>query len=158
MLHRMTRLRRATDWADIVRAYAYLVRAGWRLFVRRQRLDRWLIGQEVLEVRLPLTQQEEETMTRAARWTNAAARRPFPWARCLQRSLALCLWLEHVGLQPKLRIGVRNDGPGLEAHAWVEYKGHVLNDEVSVGESFSMLKMAEPAPEHRGGGQAASQP
>ena len=114
------------DLGDIARAYTYLFIAGWRLFVRHQRLDSWLA--RVPEESRPTTEAERQKIDRAARWTNVAARYPFPWARCLQRSLALCLWLNARGLRPVLRIGVRKNGATLEAHAWVEHGGQILND------------------------------
>jgi hypothetical protein len=36
-----------------------------------------------------------------------------------------------------LRIGIRKHGDRLEAHAWVELHGAVLNDTRNVGERFA---------------------
>ena len=135
---------RPSKWADIARAYLYLLAAGWRLFVRRQRLDRWLATSPAPETVQVLTPKEQELTARASRWTHAAARHPFPWARCLQRSLALCLWLERGGVRPSIRLGVRKDGATISAHAWVQYKGHVLNDSEQVGAEFATLAPAYP--------------
>ena len=125
---------RPTQTADIVRAYYYLGVAGWRLFVRRQNLRGWLVEQTAQP---QLDDAGSHRMAEAALWTNRGARlNPFRTARCLQRSLALCLWLEHEGYHPALKIGARRDGTKLEAHAWVEYQGTVLNDSEAVKSMF----------------------
>lgn len=132
------------NWRDIVRAYRYLVTAGWRIFVRRERVDEWP------SVARPSTDgilagAEAARIARAARWTNTAARYPVPWARCLQRSLALCLWLEQMGMAPALRFGVRKSSTGIDAHAWVEYKGQIVNDSEQVSDVFVTLENKESA-------------
>lgn len=48
---------------------------------------------------------------------------------CLGRSLALHHMLERRGIAGSLvRVGVKGSGGELEAHAWVEWQGHVLGD------------------------------
>ena len=106
------------------------------MFVRREKLDR-LVGNSALsDATSLLTEQELVPVTRRVRWFNAAARYPFNWARCLQRSLGLCLWMERQGLRPELKIGVRKVGEVLKAHAWVECCGTVLNDNPRVATMF----------------------
>ncbi len=65
-----------------------------------------------------------------------AARRGLYRANCLQQSL--CLWwiLQRQGISTDLRIGVRK-GEQLDAHAWVEYRGTVLNDRPDIAQEFS---------------------
>ncbi|HEU5451494.1 MAG TPA: lasso peptide biosynthesis B2 protein [Terriglobales bacterium] len=78
---------------------------------------------------------------------HAVARR-YP-ARCLVRSLALCWLLARHGFKSEVRIGVRRAGSELDAHAWVERDGAVLNDSTSVGETYIPLEPAEiPATPH----------
>ncbi len=138
MLHKVFRLTPG-DWWGLSVAYLHLLRAGWRIFVLKENLERWAINGAGPWGRKPLTPEERSTLRRRARWVNAVARHPIPWARCLQRSLALCLWLEREGFQPELRIGVRMEGVDLEAHAWVEYCGEVLNDTPDVSKEFAPL-------------------
>ena len=116
------------DLPDICMAYWHLLAAGWMLFVRRTAIETWLEHWNGRLVRRPVSPQENREAMRAARWSNTAARYPFPWARCLQRSVALCMWLEKKGLAPELRVGVRKDRGTVAAHAWVEFNGRVLND------------------------------
>ena len=51
----------------------------------------------------------------------------------------MLLWwlLRRRGMESELRIGVRKKAEVLEAHAWVEYQGCVLNDRSDVDQHFS---------------------
>lgn len=63
---------------------------------------------------------------------------------CLSQSLALARLLRQRGVVPDLRLGARLTGPQLDAHAWVEYDGRVLNDTQDVGARFPPLSTARP--------------
>lgn len=79
-----------------------------------------------------------------ARWIQAAARyHRAIRARCLHRSLTLHGWLRREGLPSELRIGVRKDGNALRAHAWVELRGEVVNDQFAAVSGFTPL--SEPS-------------
>ena len=49
-------------------------------------------------------------------------------AACLTRSLVLQRILAGRGIATTLWVGVRNEGQGLQAHAWVECGGVPVND------------------------------
>lgn len=53
-------------------------------------------------------------------------------ANCLQRSLALWWLLRRNGIRSELHIGTRKIGRQLDAHAWIEIEGVVLNDSSDV--------------------------
>ena len=81
---------------------------------------------------------------RARQWTAklvraaASAERNFPLQpNCLERSLALWWTLRSNGIPAELRIGGRKGGRGLEAHAWVERNGEVLNDTADVHQHYA---------------------
>jgi hypothetical protein len=132
--------RTSREWREICVAYGYLLLAWWRLSVRRKGLDRWIFQDtRPAEVSNLPNQANRRSIIRSAGWINAAARYPRPWARCLQRSLALCLLLERRGFNTQLKIGVRKSGGDLEAHAWVEYFGKVLNDSQDVACNFTLM-------------------
>jgi hypothetical protein len=79
----------------------------------------------------PAARDEGAEIARAravARMVEAAARRGPCRATCLPRSLVLWWLLRRRGIDADLRIGVRKDAGRLEAHAWVELRGAVLND------------------------------
>jgi hypothetical protein len=82
--------------------------------------------------------QAVQAVDRATRW--------LPWPpSCLARSLALWCLLACCGVRCELRMGARRTARRLEAHAWVEYRGVVLNDTPDVHEHFVTL---EPAARH----------
>jgi len=56
---------------------------------------------------------------------------------CLERSLTLWWLLRRQGVGGELRIGARKNGSRLEAHAWVELNGQVLNDSPEVHTHYS---------------------
>lgn len=134
------------DVSGLVLAYWYLVLAGWRLFVLRERLNRWVFESEHEHIDDSGVQKQLQRLFQRARWVNAAARLPKPWARCLQRSVALCLWLERKGISPQIKIGVSREKSTLNAHAWVEYGGRVINDRPDVSRFFVPLANGQHLP------------
>jgi hypothetical protein len=69
----------------------------------------------------------------------AASRHHVVRSHCLQRSLVLHHWLSREGMHSDLRIGVRKESGQLEAHAWVELGGQVVNDRLAAVRAFSPL-------------------
>lgn len=135
------------NWWEFSLAYLYLLRAWWKLSIRKEKLERWVLtGANPAAVEEPPDSMEHRMVSRRSRWVNLAARYPWPWALCLQRSLALCLWLDREDLRVQLRIGVRKRNDSLEAHAWVEYHGRVLNDRQSVSRQFALMNMPQGVP------------
>jgi Transglutaminase-like superfamily len=65
----------------------------------------------------------------------AACHSPYR-ASCLQQSLVLWWLLRRQGIHSDLRIGVRKERGRIEAHAWVEHSGTVLNDVGKVHQYF----------------------
>jgi hypothetical protein len=72
-----------------------------------------------------------------ARLVEVAARNAPCRSSCLHRSLVLWWLLRRRGLAADLRIGVRRTSGKLEAHAWVEHQGVVLNDGGDVARRFT---------------------
>ena len=56
---------------------------------------------------------------------------------CLERSMLLWWMLRRRGIEGELRIGARKNGSRLEAHAWVELEGEVLNDSPEVHRHYA---------------------
>lgn len=71
-----------------------------------------------------------ETLVRAksiAYLANAVfSRSPIPLT-CLHRSLALYWYIRSLSIDCNLRVGVRSDGTGIGAHAWIEVDGVSLD-------------------------------
>jgi hypothetical protein len=77
------------------------------------------------------TEPPESTLVRAlhiSRLVGLAVRHGGRPATCLQRSLALLWLLRRNGISSELHIGTRKEDGRLEAHAWIEIEGVVLND------------------------------
>ena len=58
---------------------------------------------------------------------------------CLDRSVFLWFMLRQRGLDPALRIGVARDGDVIDAHAWVELNGAVVNDVPDIADHFAVF-------------------
>lgn len=73
-------------------------------------------------------------------WAVRATARRLPEAWCLTQALALEALMSESGLRPDLRIGVaRNADGAFEAHAWVEFEGHVVIGALPDLERFAVL-------------------
>ena len=65
------------------------------------------------------------------------AARHLPWQpTCLPRSLVLWCLLRRQGVPAELRIGVQKSRQQLNAHAWVEVAGCVVNDTPDIAARF----------------------
>lgn len=87
-----------------------------------------------------------QRIQRDAHWIEVASRHHFVRARCLHRSLALHLWLRRDRLPSVLRIGVRKEDGALQAHAWVELHGQVVNDAPAAVATFTPLAPSATPP------------
>jgi hypothetical protein len=65
---------------------------------------------------------------------------------CLIRSLALWWLLRRQGIAGELRIGVAKEAAQLQAHAWVEHRGSVLNDTDDVRQRFAAFDLDSVPP------------
>ncbi|MBI4526967.1 MAG: lasso peptide biosynthesis B2 protein [Deltaproteobacteria bacterium] len=84
-----------------------------------------------------------------ARLVHAAAARTCYTPMCLHRSLLLWTFLRRRGIAGHLRLGVRKEQERLQAHAWVEYEGSILNDAEDVHDRFAPLERIKTAGENR---------
>ena len=131
----------AADRATLARAFVYLtlVDVGQRVrgFERLIQPRQFTTHTDAFH-----TEETHRDLARAqgyARWLDVASRHHLFPAHCLHRSLALQLWLSRDGIDAPIRIGVRKQAGGFQAHAWVEVDGHVVNDDPRVIAAFSLL-------------------
>lgn len=61
---------------------------------------------------------------------------------CLVQSMTVWWLLRRQQIQAELRIGVRKRRGRLEAHAWVEHRGRIVNDHADVAERYAPLSRA----------------
>jgi hypothetical protein len=59
------------------------------------------------------------------------------YSTCLRKSLVLWWLLGQAGFDADLRLGAQKEEGKFEAHAWVEYRGTVLNDTQDVKQRFA---------------------
>lgn len=81
---------------------------------------------------------------RLGRMVNIAATRGLYRASCLCRSLVLLKAMQREGLQGELKIGIGKEPRGghpaiLNAHAWVEHGGLVINDAEGVASAHVLF-------------------
>ena len=80
-----------------------------------------------------------------ARMVSIAAVHGLYKATCLRKSLLVWWFLRREGLPGQLCFGVRMFHSKLEAHAWVEYNGIVINDSANIHEQYQALQDVLPS-------------
>lgn len=121
---------------SLVRAWSYLLAADAALrflpLPRVERLLAFLSGGRRRRAALPAD--------RLAALVTAAARHHLIPMTCLPRALALQALLRRNGIQAELRIGVRREAGGLQAHAWVENAGAPVGEPGEPSPSYHPLE------------------
>ena len=113
-----------------------LIACGLRLFG----MQSFLASLERLAGRLARTDLCDDPAVRIARtrWlVAAAASNGLYRGTCLSRSTTLWWLLRRQGIASELRVGVRREGKALEAHAWIECGGVVVNERPETLESYT---------------------
>ena len=88
--------------------------------------------------RVPVQADVDPTVVKAAEWWVAMAAAFYPGrAECLERSLVLYYMLRRQGVSVRYCHGVQPSP--LISHAWVEYRGEVINDVPERVKEFSRL-------------------
>lgn len=81
--------------------------------------------------------QTVEALRHAAQMLTLAASALPVHTTCLHRSVTLWWYCHRRGIACDLRLGVRPTGAAFQAHAWVEYRGAVINDDPSTPLRFA---------------------
>ena len=137
---RKFRMRPRQERALILRAMVLLplTEVGLRVFgFRRWRelIEQFSLQTCALQVAGPAIQLEmAERTVRAVRSVELhGPAKP----NCLERSMTLWWLLRRDGIAGEIHIGARKNGSRLEAHAWVELDGKVLNDSAEVHNHYA---------------------
>jgi hypothetical protein len=88
----------------------------------------------------PVSADIEATAKRMAWLVDVVSRYGVYRATCLRRSLALWWWLRHRGFPAELRIGVGKRAVRMEAHAWVEVCGRVVNGDPAIADEYAAYR------------------
>lgn len=140
------------EWLDLGRAHVALLGAWRDVRLRRRGLSRLPLGRKAAPGRRESTCSPLDYLQRdRARQVARAVRRavdhgPFRFS-CLVAALALRRFLEREGLEGAVvRVGVRSDGRGFAAHAWVEFQGIPLLQPRHAPDAFTPLKGVDVFP------------
>ncbi len=87
----------------------------------------------------PVTEDSLASARRAARMVASASKEGVFHGKCLEQSMVLWFVLKQRQLPADLQIGGRRTAGRLEAHAWVELEGNVINDRHTVAQDFARL-------------------
>jgi hypothetical protein len=130
--------------------WAVVIASPWVLLVNAVRLRR--LGYQATLAKIPNpgasgedpSQQLQQAEAIAYAFRVAVRIGPW-WPRCLLRSLSLSSFLSRRDIPFQLRIGVtkgETEGqPGINAHAWVEHGGVVLNDRPDIALQFKQFDL-----------------
>jgi hypothetical protein len=86
---------------------------------------------------------------RAAAMVGTAANYVVPRPSCLHRSLVLEAILRSYGIAADLRFGTRRIAAGLEAHAWLEWRGHAITPPGDEYHAYAPLTTLRPRAQAR---------
>jgi hypothetical protein len=129
MIHKLRTFQalNSSERACLLRALRLLpaVRMSLRLIGTR-RTQAWL-ARSYKPPALSAT-RDEARIRQVVRMVRVAQRYHRFWSNCLSHSLTLWSLLRHEGFEADVRIGARLQNGKLQAHAWVEWQGRVLND------------------------------
>lgn len=67
-----------------------------------------------------------------------------PGVRCLARSLALCWWMQRMGVAAQMRMGVQLADARAHGHAWVEIDGKPVGDHPERLTGYQDLQRPDP--------------
>ena len=115
-----------------------LTKAGLRLIGFR-RCKELIEGLSPVDELRPVLEPENQRgiAERITRATASAERYGPVKPNCLVRSLVLWWLLRRHGIDGELHVGARKTESRFEAHAWVEFRGIILNDGADVHERYS---------------------
>ena len=128
MKHKLQRARSLSpgDWGILAEAWLTLPYRWWKSWLGTPR-----------DIASDTAPGSSHDINRLVRLLDAAANHHPRKPTCLRRSLGLKKILERRGIITTLCIGVSRDGPETNAHAWLEYRGQAINDQVGVIAPYS---------------------
>jgi len=112
------------DWSLLVQAWSLLlaIDIGLRILPsEKSRMDKTTTSKEKSEL------EAERIIQRSSGFLDLAARHHLYPMTCLRRSLTLQWLLSRAGLYTTLQFGVRRENENLQAHAWLDYQGQVID-------------------------------
>ena len=128
----------AQDWILLVQAWSLLLAFDIALRVLPfLKVQGWIKSPNQKKIS---TVKAERIIQRSSNFVDLAARHHLYPMTCLRRSLALQWLLSKSGLDASLQFGVRRENGTLQAHAWLEYQGQVIDKTPIPTEQYASLK------------------
>jgi hypothetical protein len=133
----------ARDWILLAQAWSLLLvlDIGLRVLPFRK-VQGWIKSPDQKEIS---TVKAARIIQRSSDFVDLAARHHLYPMTCLRRSLALQWLLSRSGLDTSLQFGVRRENGKLQAHAWLEHQGQVIDKTPIPIEQYANLKAKEVA-------------
>lgn len=133
----------AQDWSLLVQAWSLLLAFDVALRVLPfRKVQGWIKSPGQKEIS---TLKAEQIIRRSSHFVDLAARNHLYQMTCLRRSLALQWLLARSSLDTSLQFGVRRENGKLQAHAWLEHQGQVIDKTPIPIEQYTNLKAKEVA-------------
>lgn len=133
----------AQDWILLFRAWSLLLTIDIALRVLPfRKVQGWIKSPNRKEIS---TIKAEKVIQRSSNLVDLAARHHLYPMTCLRRSLALQWLLARSSLDTSLQFGVRRENGKLQAHAWLEHQGQVIDKTPIPIEQYTNLKAKEVA-------------
>jgi Transglutaminase-like superfamily len=131
------------DWILLAQAWSLLlaIDIGLRILPFRK-VQSWLKPPPQEEISAI---QAETVIRRSTEFLDLAARHHLYPMTCLRRSLTLQWLLAKGGLDAAVQFGVRRENGTLQAHAWLDYQGRVIDKTPIPADQFAKLKAKEAA-------------
>ena len=131
----------AQDWSLLVQAWFLLLAFDMALRVLPfRKVQGWIKSPGQKEIS---TVEAERIIQRSSDFVDLVARHHLYPMTCLRRSLALQWLLSRSGLDTSLQFGVRRENGKLQAHAWLEHQGQVIDKTPIPIEQYANLKAKE---------------
>ena len=131
------------DWILLVQAWSLLLVIDIALRILPfRKVQGWIKPPHQTEISAT---QAERIIQRSSHFVDLATRHHLYPMTCLRRSLALQWLLSRGGLHTTLQFGVRRENGNLQAHAWLEYQGQVIDKAIIPTEQYANLKAKEVA-------------
>ena len=133
----------AQDWILLVQAWSLLLVIDIALrMLSFRKVQGWIRSPDQPGVS---TIKAEKVIQRSSGFVDLAARHHLYPMTCLRRSLTLQWLLSRAGLYTTLQFGVRRENGNLQAHAWLDYQGQVIDKNPIPTEQYANLKAKEVA-------------
>ena len=102
------------------------------------RVSQWFTPKQG-RIRASESKDATQQIKRIWQLVDMASRNHILTITCLRRSLVAQRLLRQQGIPVELHFGVKKDNGRIQAHAWLEYQGHVIGDPEQLSQAYEPL-------------------